>query len=55
MGLRDGINLAKIARIAKLIIECDATEAVKHLSSNSSANRLFNPILNECRSSLWAF
>ena len=46
---------AKTARITKLIIECDATEAVKLLFSNSPTNRLFNPILNECKGSLRAF
>ena len=49
------INLTKFAGITKLIIECDATEAVKLLSSNSYSNRLFNPISNDYRSSLWAF
>ena len=53
--LHDGINLAKSIGITKLIIECDATEAVKLLSSNSYSNRLFNLILNDYRSSIWAF
>ena len=54
-ALRDGLLSAFQLGIAQLVVELDARVVVDLLVSNNPSNKLYSPILNDCRSLLTRF
>ena len=54
-ALRDGLKLAFSIEIQNLIVELDAKVIVELLKSNNCTNRIFSPIIDDCRSLLDRF
>ena len=54
-ALRDGLKLAFSIEIQNLIVELDAKVIVELFKSNNCTNRIFSPIIDDCRSLLDRF
>ena len=48
-ALRDGLLLAAQLGITHIVVELDALTIVNLVSANTTSNRLYSPLLNNCR------
>ena len=54
-ALRDGLLLAAQLGIQHIVVELDAITVVNLVSANSTSNRSYSPLLNDCRYVLGQF